>query len=141
MPHVHMTYAQRMLRIPLTLAVMAAVFVPLASSAQVSSAIQGGLSGTANAAGYGSTAPDLASVVGKLIGQLLGLVGVILMAYVLYGGFMWMTAAGEPKKVSTAKDVIRDAMIGLVIIVTAYALTNFVLVNVIGSAFSGVTGK
>jgi hypothetical protein len=136
-----MTYAQRIFRSTSALAVAAMAFVPFAASADVTGAIQTGLNGTAGAAGYGTSAPKLDEIAGRLINQLLGFVGVILMLYVLYGGFMWMTAAGEAKKVETAKNVIRDAVIGLVIIATAFTLTNFVLVNIIGCSLSGTCGK
>ena len=45
----------------------------------------------------------------------------------VYSGFLWMTAGGDEKQVKTAKDMIRDAVIGLVVIIAGFAISNFVL--------------
>ncbi len=70
---------------------------------------------------------DLTSVVSRLISYSLSLVGVILFGYLLYAGFLWMTAGGDEKKVGTARTMISQAVIGLVIIVSAYAIATFVI--------------
>jgi hypothetical protein len=52
---------------------------------------------------------------------------VVLLFYVLRAGFLWMTAGGDDKQVTTAKNMIRDAVIGLVVIIAGFAISNFVL--------------
>jgi hypothetical protein len=44
----------------------------------------------------------------------------------IYGGVTWMTARGEGKKVETAQGAIQAAVIGLIIISAAYAITAFI---------------
>ena len=44
----------------------------------------------------------------------------------IYGGFVWMTARGNTQAVDTAKDLIYSAVIGLIIVLAAYAITTFV---------------
>jgi hypothetical protein len=86
----------------------------------------------ANAAGLGGTT-DLVTIIGRIIYILLGFIGIILVGLLLYAGYLWMTAAGDASKVEKAKNTIRNAIIGLVIIVSAFALTNFILNALIGA--------
>ncbi|MCK5212081.1 hypothetical protein KAJ89_05250 [Candidatus Parcubacteria bacterium] len=50
----------------------------------------------------------------------------------IYGGFTWMTAAGNKEAVTKGKDIIIWSVAGLAVIFLAYAVVNFVLANVIG---------
>ena len=59
----------------------------------------------------------------KIVLRLLGLVGVIL---VIYGGFMWMTSAGNEEKLKKAKTILRVAIIGLAIVLLAYAIVYWI---------------
>ena len=70
---------------------------------------------------------DLPSIIGSLINVVLGFLGIVLLFYVLRAGFLWMTAGGDDKQVTTAKNMIRDAVIGLVVIIAGFAISNFVL--------------
>jgi len=56
----------------------------------------------------------------------LGLLGVIFIILMITAGYNWMSAAGDEKKVTKAKDTIWRAIIGLIIIVSAFAITYFV---------------
>lgn len=82
----------------------------------------------AGQAGYGSQAQgDLGVLVGNLITGLLGVLGLVFVVLIVYAGIMYMTAAGNEDKVKKAKQLIIQAVIGLVIIVLAYAISNFVI--------------
>lgn len=76
-------------------------------------------------AGYESNI-DLASVVGIVIQAFLGILGVIFLVYMLYAGYNWMIAQGDEERVTRAKDTIRRAIIGLIIIIAAYAISYWV---------------
>lgn len=85
-----------------------------------------GLKQTASAA----TLPqndDLTGQIGTIISKLLEYIAVIFFGLMLYGGFLWMTSAGANEKVTKAKGLIVNAILGLVIISAAYAITNFVI--------------
>ncbi len=117
--------------------------VPLAVSAQ-SGFLQGGLlRQTAGRTGVPTPGADqLPVIIGNVINALLSVLGFVLLFFMLYAGFLWMTAQGDSKQVDKAKGMIRDAIIGLVIITLSFALTNFVLgtlVNVASSSSGGVT--
>lgn len=88
-----------------------------------------GLEGTAEGAGLkkaGEIATPLPTLIGNVIKSALSLLGVVFFLLVLYGGVKWMKARGNSQEVEKAKEVITDAVIGLVVIVAAYALTAFV---------------
>jgi len=66
----------------------------------------------------------------KLLMTFLGIIAVVIM---LLGGFKWMTAAGNEDKVAEAKKLIAAGIIGLVIILSAFLIVNFVVTNVSNS--------
>jgi len=67
------------------------------------------------------------TLIQTVISAFLGLIGVILLAYLLYAGYNWMTARGEEEKVTKAKDTLKRAIVGVIIIVAAYAISIFVM--------------
>lgn len=80
-----------------------------------------------------TTGQDLPQIIGRIINVVLGFLGIILLIYILYAGFLYMTAGGDTEKVKTAKDMIKNAIIGLIIVVAAFAISNFVLGSIINS--------
>jgi len=81
--------------------------------------------GFAQQAGLGSQ--DLTTTIASIIRVGLGFLGVIAVVIVLYGGFLWMTSAGSDEKVKQAKKVMISGIIGLAIILSAFALASFVI--------------
>ena len=77
------------------------------------------------AAGLG-TAP-IAVVVSDIIKIFLSFLGVIFIVLIIYAGFMWMTAAGNADKVGKAKNTMIAAIIGLAVVLSAYAITDFII--------------
>ncbi len=86
-----------------------------------------GLNTTADI-GYGGSAPiqSLPEAIGRFVGAILAFVGVAFLILMIYGGFTWMTARGNEQEVEKAKDLITQAIIGLVIVLSAYAITAYV---------------
>ena len=80
---------------------------------------------------------DLQDTVIAIIQWVLGLIGLVAVVLILYGGFTWMTAGGNEEKVEKAKKIITGAVIGLVIVLIAWAIVIFAL-NVLQNT-SGVT--
>lgn len=70
---------------------------------------------------------DLPTIIGRVINVLLGFLGIVLLFYVLLAGFKWMTAGGNEKATTEAKEMIKNAVIGMVIIVAGFAISNFVI--------------
>lgn len=84
-----------------------------------------------NALGLGTQ--DVRVTVAIIIRDFMGLLGIIAVVLVLYGGFLWMTAGGEEEKIDKAKKTIVAAVIGLAIVLSAVAIAQFAL-NALGSA-------
>ena len=69
---------------------------------------------------------DLATTVATVIKTVLALVGTIFLVLTIYAGILWMTAQGNEEQVTKAVGIIKASVIGLVIIMSAYAITYFV---------------
>lgn len=83
----------------------------------------GGLDQTASNAGYEKK--DITDFTGSALGIILSSIGILFLLLMLYGGFMWMTAQGNMDQVSRARKLIIAGVIGLIIIVMAFAVTAF----------------
>ena len=79
---------------------------------------------------------DLTATIGKLIAALLSVLGVIFLLLIIWAGFTWMTAQGDPKKVDKAKDILITSVVGLIILLSAYAISTFVITQ-LSDATSG----
>ncbi len=82
---------------------------------------------------------DIRVVVARLIRTALSFAGVVLLGLIIYGGFLWMTSGGQAEKISKAKKVLVNAVIGMVIIMSAWAITTFVISSLV-DAVGGGTG-
>lgn len=71
-----------------------------------------------------------------IVKYIMTFLGIIAVCIILYGGFMWMTAAGNEDRVESAKKIIIAGAIGLVVILAAFAIITFV-VNITNDALSG----
>ena len=87
-------------------------------------------------AGFTKSA-NLANTIATLIQAFLGILGIIFLILIIYSGYNWMTAAGNEEKVTKAKQTLTRAVIGLIIIVCAYAITYFVFTNLPGGGGGG----
>jgi len=83
--------------------------------------------GSAYAQPGGNPGDALMLMIGRIIRIVLTLLGVIVLVIVVYSGFQWMTAGGDPEKVKTAKQWLTNAVIGLALILAAYAISDFVV--------------
>ncbi len=73
--------------------------------------------------------PDGVSIpvlIGRVLKSVLGFTGTIFFILVVFAGLMWMTAAGSEDRIKKAKQILVAAVIGLIIVLSAYAITKFV---------------
>ena len=89
------------------------------------------------AAGSGLTKDDPRLVVARIINVALGILGTIAVVLIVYAGFLWMTAGGNDEQAGKAKSIIFASIIGLVIILSAYAISIFVVKNVYEATTGG----
>ena len=95
-----------------------------------------GLNEVGNGLNNSLTNTDPRLVVGRIINVILGFLGVIAVVIILLGGFKWMTGGGNEDKVGEAKKLLGAGVIGLVIILCAWAVATFVI-NAIYTATNG----
>ena len=73
---------------------------------------------------------NLMMTLNNIISVVIGVLGLLAVAMIVYGGFMYTTSAGDASKIKKAKDTITYGVIGLVIALLAFAIVNFVLKSV-----------
>ena len=92
-------------------------------------------------AGYEDLGKDSALLlVQTVINVFLSIIGVLLLVYILYAGYNWLTAQGEEEKVTKAKDTLKRAIVGAIIIVAAYAISIFVMSGIEQGTLKGAGG-
>lgn len=80
---------------------------------------------------------DIRVIAAKIIRIFLSLLGIIAVGLMLYAGFTWMTSGGNEEKISSAKKILINATIGLAIIMSSFAITQFILSSLQGATGSG----
>ena len=70
---------------------------------------------------------DPRGIAASVINVALGFLGIIAVGLILYAGFKWMTAGGSEDKITEARKLLVAGVIGLIIILAAFAIANFVL--------------
>ncbi len=115
------------IKIKLIIASLAIILVP--SLALATTDIADLLNKAGEGAGFDTSQPAetaLASTMGLVVNTFLSIVGVIFISYTIYGGFSWMTAAGNDEKLSKAKNTVRSGIIGLIVILAGWAIYQFI---------------
>lgn len=91
----------------------------------------GNVTGENFAGTAGLSAGDLPTTIASLIRVILGMLGIVAVIIILIGGFKWMTSGGNDDKVKSARKVMTSGIIGLVIVLSAFAIAQFVLSSII----------
>lgn len=93
--------------------------------------------GLADAASIGLPENDLKVAIVRIIQILLGFLGIIAVIMILYGGFIWMTSGGDPAKIEKAKKILINTVIGIIIILSSYIITAFIIRALLGLGGNG----
>ncbi len=111
------------------------VLFPLVARAQAPEGLTGANTALSNVgAAYGqSTASTstLPTLIGNIINVVLGFMGIFLVVYIVWAGYIYASSGGEKEKLEKAKKMISSAVIGLILIVAAYAISAYVIGAVI----------
>lgn len=81
---------------------------------------------TATYAGVAGQEANVPLLAAKIIQALIGLVGVAFVILFIYGGFLYMTSSGNEERIKKSKDLLKNAVIGLIIIMAAYSIAYFI---------------
>ena len=75
---------------------------------------------------------DLPTIVGGILYGVLGFLGVLCLVIIIYAGIKWTMAGGNQETVASARKTIQYAIIGVIVILGAYAISIYVVEQVIG---------
>ena len=84
-------------------------------------------SGVQGVGGGDCNGDSLNNFLKKIINILLFVIGAIAVLMIIIGGLRYVLSAGDQNAVTSAKNTILYAVVGLVVAVMAYAIVNFVL--------------
>ena len=107
-----------------TLAIAAGTALPMITHAQLTNADLG-VDAISNDIKLGSG--DVRETAARIINVALSFLGIIAVVIVLLGGFKYMVSGGNEEKTAEAKNLIVSGIIGLAIILSAWAITSFVI--------------
>lgn len=124
-------WASWSMRLATTGVLLTIVLTPLIAIAQQSGTLEAEIGNqfveAAQGAGAGQGEGEIEVVVARIIRVSLSLLGIIMVALLVYGGYLWMTAGGNEEQITKAKQIIRNAIIGIAIVLSAYAISVFVI--------------
>lgn len=80
-----------------------------------------------------SVSENVNDLVAQIVNIFSVIVGIVAVIMIIYGGFRYITSGGEAANITTAKNVILYAIIGLVIVAFAQFIVKFVLAKLTGS--------
>lgn len=80
------------------------------------------------------TQESILTKAGGVLKIFIGFSGSVALAMFVYGGFIWLTSAGEAAKIKTGRDIFLWAAIGLVVVFNSYLLLDFVLKGILSAA-------
>lgn len=89
---------------------------------------------TVNGTGQDINIPKVTGtdLVSNILNTVYFIVGFVAVGMLIYAGIQYLTANGEPGKAKKAMNTIIFSVVGLVIVIAAFAITNFVITNVGG---------
>lgn|SRR3989344_2396701 len=122
---------------PVSLLLFAMLIFPLTGFGQSAENVDdviGDLKDTAEQSGIivdNKQPPTLYQTIGKFINLFLAFLGVVFLIIIIYAGFVWMMAKGNQEEVNRAIDWMKNAFIGIIIVLAAYLLTNYVVFRIL----------
>lgn len=138
--HVMTLRTKKIVSFALTLALAVAVAFPAMTLAQGGGGDDPFGVGAVDESGLalsGGQDTDLRQTIGRLINVVLGFLGIIAVIIVLIGGFKYMLSGGSEDKTAEARKMIVAGVIGLAIILSAWAITTFVISRLVAATDEG----
>jgi hypothetical protein len=80
-----------------------------------------------NSQKYFNSPGSITTGISAIIFSILSVVGIAFLVLMIGAGITWMTAQGDEEKVTKAKKIIRASVVGLIIVLAAYAISYFVI--------------
>ncbi len=80
---------------------------------------------------------DIGGVIGNAIGIAIIIAAVLALIYLIWGGISWITSGGDKTALEGARGRITNAIVGLIVVVAAWAIFQFVL-NFLGGSLTNL---
>lgn len=100
----------------------------------VNNAATGGTTADCGNAGTGTGTEDLSGIASKVVNIFSIIVGIVAVLMIIYGGFKYITSGGDSGNVSSAKNTLIYAIIGLIIVALAQIIVHYVINTASGAA-------
>lgn len=115
---------QRMMKYAVAAGLALTLAAPLATHAQPGQATTFSIESVGSQVGLGNA--NLKETIINIIRWALGFMTLIAVVFIIYAGFIWLTAGGSEENVEKAKRIISAAVIGLIVVLLAWAIVIFV---------------
>ena len=112
-----------------SLGVSGAILAPTATYAACTSAADCVQDGADKAGGKSSNTADPKEIIQTIVRILLFLIGAVSVIMIIIGGFRYVISQGDSGAVTSAKNTILYAVIGLIVAIFAWAIVDFVIDN------------
>ena len=116
---------QGLLLVP-ALALGVSMATPMVMPEVASAQIQSGIN-AANGGNAPTETKSLGSIIARVVNILLYIIGAAAVIMIIFGGFKYITSGGDSAGVTSAKNTILYAVIGLIVALLAFAIVNFVV--------------
>lgn len=70
---------------------------------------------------------SIEGIIANVVSVILSFLGVIFIILIIFAGFSWMTAGGNEEQVKKAQKVLKNSIIGLIVVLASYALSWLIL--------------
>jgi len=121
------------------LTILLGAFLVMIVAANFVLAADFGVNAVNNGLGGSLAATDPRVVIGRIIQIALSFLGAIAVVIIMYAGFLWMSSGGDEEKITRAQAILRNAIIGLIIILASWGIATFILTQIM-NATGGSSG-
>jgi len=125
-------FKQKLIGVTLICFIFVLTATPVLAVESITDKVQTGIKNLSKAA-YGDVSfkgDTLVDPIVIIINRVLTFTGVVFLAILIYGGYLWMMARGNEEQIEKAKKIIKDAIIGIILIVLARLIIEFVIYQV-----------
>lgn len=88
-----------------------------------------------------SPGPSIQVMITRILRTIIGFVGVVVVVMIVYGGFLYMTAGGNTTRIDKAKKILTQSIIGLVIVLSSFAIVQFILSKLVDATGGGIASE
>lgn len=74
---------------------------------------------------------DVPLIVGRIVQVLTGGAGMLALMMFIYGGFQWLTAAGNPEKIKKGKDIVLWSILGITLMLSSYIVVRYIILGIL----------